>query len=61
MCVSVSDHLSYFFIPLPSFGDRSPVSGPTTWLKFATPLRGLKLSEIWGLFIQKSEIASSLC
>ena len=44
----------------------SSVSGPTTWLMFATPVRGLVLSEIWGLFIQiceilcKSGIASSL-
>ena len=40
----------YFIIPLPSSGDCSPVSGPTTWLMFATPVRGLELSEIWGLF-----------
>ena len=43
--------ISHFFIPLPSSGDCSPVSGPTTWLMFATPVRGLELSEIWGLFI----------
>ena len=45
-----------FFIPLPSSGDCSPVSGQTTWLMFATPVRGLELSEIWGLFIQICEI-----
>ena len=33
----------FFFIPLPSSGDCSPVSGPTTWLMFATPVRGLEL------------------
>ena len=33
-----------FFIPLPSSGDCSPVSWPTTWLLFATPVRGLELS-----------------
>ena len=48
----------FFFIPLPSSGDCSPVSGPTTWLMFATPVRGLELSEIWGLFIQICEILS---
>ena len=32
------------------------MSGPTTWLMFATPVRGL--SEIWGLFIQICEILS---
>ena len=46
----------FFLIPLPSSGDCSPVSGPTTWLLFATPVRGLELSEIWGLFIQIGEI-----
>ena len=48
----------FLFIPLSSSGDCSPVSRPTTWLMFATPLRGLELSEIWGLFIQICEILS---
>ena len=46
----------FLFIPLPSSGDCSPVSGPTNWLMFATPVRGLELSEIWGLFVQICEI-----
>ena len=35
-----------------------PVSRSTTWLMFATPVRGHELSEIWGLFIQICEILS---
>ena len=46
----------FLLIPLPSSGDCSPVSGPTTWLMLATPMRGLELSEIWGIFIQICEI-----
>ena len=37
-----------FFIPLPSSGDCSPVSWPTTWILFATPVRGLELSRDLG-------------
>ena len=48
----------FYFIPLPFSGDCSPVSGPKTLLMFATPVRGLELSEIWGLFIQIREILS---
>ena len=51
-------HFFLFFIPLPFLGDCSPVSRPTTWLMFATPVRGLELSEILGLFIQICEILS---
>ena len=53
---SVNLTLNFFCIPLPSSGDCFPVSGPTTWLMFATPVRRLELSEIWGLFIQICEI-----
>ena len=45
----------FYFIPLPSSRDCSLVYGPTTWLIFATPVRGLELSEIWGLYIQICE------
>ena len=48
----------FYFIPLPSSRDCSPVSGPTTWLMFATTVRGLELSEILGLLIQICEILS---
>ena len=41
-----------FFIPLSSSRYCSPVSGPKTWHMFDTPVRGLELSEIWGLFTQ---------
>ena len=48
----------FYFIPLPFSRDCSPASGPMTWLMFATPVRGLELSEIWGLFIQICKILS---
>ena len=38
--------LGGIFFPLPSSGDCSLMSGPMTWLMFATPVRGLELSEI---------------
>ena len=51
-------YIYFFIIPLPSSRDCSPASGPMTWLMFAAPVRGLELSEIWGLFIQMCEILS---
>ena len=53
--------LIFYFIPLHFSGDCSPVSGPMTCLMFATPVKGLELSEIWGLFIQICEIRSQQC